>query len=337
MLLGALLFAAAVFCLLVAVVPRPSDLTTGRAGLDFIRSSTLDQLPADSTDLALLHQLLQRLTARLAVRARGVSAQDLVEAGIDPELFTPAEVTTLKLLCGAAAVCVGVVLSSVVPALMVFTPALAWFAFVGPSFYIGRRRRRRRAAILSELPDIVGLLRAFTNAHVPLEQALHLVSRQLAEADPGNILAAQLRLALGDYGLGETIETSLTRMADRVGVDEVRTLATGIAQGKRLGTGMEMILRDQELLVRMAQRNRATAAGVADIHAADGSPGRRLPPGVRDPGDGAAVLGRHAPRLRLGPCHQQVCPRCSFRRSGPRGVLTSSVRPGVSSAVEPRR
>ena len=33
-----------------------------------------------------------------------------------------------------------------------------------------------------------------------------------------------------------------------------------IAQGKRLGSGMEVILRDQELLVRMAQRNRATAA-----------------------------------------------------------------------------
>jgi Flp pilus assembly protein TadB len=259
MLLGALLFAAAVFCLLVALVPRPSRLRTARVSLDFIRNSTLDQPPADTADLALLHVLLRRATVRLGVGARGVSAQDLVEAGIDPELFTPAEVTTLKLLCGVGAAASCVVLSSVVPALLVLTPAAAWLAFIAPSADIGRRRRRRRAAILSELPDIVGLLRAFTNAHVPLEQALHLVSRQLAEADPGNVLAGQLRLALGDYGLGETIEASLVRMADRVGVDEVRTLATGIAQGKRLGAGMEMILRDQELLVRMAQRNRASA------------------------------------------------------------------------------
>jgi Flp pilus assembly protein TadB len=258
MLLGALLFAAAVFCLLVALVPRPSSLRTARVSLDFIRNSTLDQ-PPDAADLALLHVLLRRATARLAVGARGVDAQDLVEAGIDPELLTPAEVTTLKLLCGVGAAASCVVLSSLVPALLVLTPAAAWLAFIAPSAYIGRRRRRRRATILSELPDIVGLLRAFTNAHVPLEQALHLVSRQLAEADPGNVLAGQLRLALGDYGLGETIEASLVRMADRVGVDEVRTLATGIAQGKRLGAGMEMILRDQELLVRMAQRNRASA------------------------------------------------------------------------------
>ena len=55
-------------------------------------------------------------------------------------------------------------------------------------------------------------------------------------------------------------EWARTRMADRLGVEEVRTLVTGIAQGKRLGAGTEMILRDQELLVRMAQRNRATAS-----------------------------------------------------------------------------
>ena len=93
-----------------------------------------------------------------------------------------------------------------------------------------------------------------------IKQGRHPFSKQLAEADPGNLLASELRVALGDYGLGETIETSLGRMADRIGVEEVRTLVTGISQGKRLGAGMEIILRDQELLVRMGQRNRASAA-----------------------------------------------------------------------------
>jgi tight adherence protein C len=259
-LLGALLFAGAIFCLLVAVVPRPSHFRTTRGALAFIRSSTLDQPPAPTDDLALLHALLRRLTQRLGMRPRGVTAQDLVEAGIDPEVLTPAEVTTLKVLAGAGAAVTTLVLGSVVPGILVLTPAAAWFAFVAPSIYISRRRSRRRATILGELPDIVGLVRAFTNAQVPLEQALHLVSKQLAEADPDNLLAAELRIALGDYGLGETIEVSLGRMADRIGVEEVRTLVTGIAQGKRLGSGMEMILRDQELLVRMGQRNRASAA-----------------------------------------------------------------------------
>jgi tight adherence protein C len=260
MLLGALLFAAAIFCLLVAVVPRPSHLRPARGALAFIRSSTLDQPQPSTGDLALLHGLLRRLSLRLGVRTRGLTAQDLVEAGIDPEVLTPAEVMTIKLLTAAGAATTALVVGSVAPGVLVLTPAAAWFAFVAPSIYISRRRIRRRAAILGELPDIVGLLRAFTNAQVPLEQALHLVSRQLAEADPDNLLASELRVALGDYGLGETIEASLGGMADRIGVEEVRTLVTGIAQGKRLGAGMEMILRDQELLVRMGQRNRASAA-----------------------------------------------------------------------------
>ena len=260
MLIGAVLFSAAAYCLLVALAPPPFHSRTVKSGLPFIRSSTADQPPAPPAEVALLHGVLRRLTARLGVRARGITAQDLVEAGIDPESLTPAEVTTLKLLFAAAAATAALVLSSVLPGLLLLMPAAAWVAFVAPSIYVSRRRSRRRAIILGELPDVVGLLRAFTNAQVPLEQALHLVSRQLADADPDNLLAAELRLALGDYGLGETIDVSLGRMADRLGVEEVRTLVTGISQGKRLGAGMEMILRDQELLVRMAQRNRASAS-----------------------------------------------------------------------------
>jgi pilus assembly protein TadC len=103
-----------------------------------------------------------------------------------------------------------------------------------------------------------------------LEQALHLVSKQLAEVDPGNLLASELRIALGDYGLGETIETSLGRMADGIGVEEVRTLVTGISQGKRLGAGMEMILRDQELLVAHGPAQPRRRRRLADFHAPDG-------------------------------------------------------------------
>ena len=255
-MLAALLVTAAVFCLLMAVVPRG-----GRAarGLAFIRTSTLDARQPRTPPAARAHELLRRLASRLGLGARWVSRQDLVEAGIDPEVFTPAEATALKLLLAAVTGGVCLAMVAALPGTLVLAPAAAWAAFVAPSLYIGRRRARRRAEVLGELPDLVGLLRAFTNASVPLEQALHLISGQLIQANPGNILAAELSLALGQYGLGETIGTSLERMADRVGVDELRTLVAAIAQGKRLGTGMELILRDQELLVRMAQRNRATA------------------------------------------------------------------------------
>src|SRR5258708_21202311 len=209
MLIGAVLFSAAAYCLLVALAPPPFHSRTVKSGLPFIRSSTADQPPAPPTEVALLHGVLRRLTGRLGVRARGITAQDLVEAGIDPESLTPAEVTTLKLLFAAAAAAPALVLTSVLPGLLLLMPAAAWIAFVAPSISCSLRRSRRRAIILGELPDVVGVLRAFTNAQVPLEQALHLVSRQLADADPDNLLAAERRHALGHYRLGETIDVSL--------------------------------------------------------------------------------------------------------------------------------
>ncbi|MEA2646653.1 MAG: tight adherence protein [Chloroflexota bacterium] len=259
-MLGALLVAGAVVFLLLAVAPRPRRLGPARGGLAFIRSSTLDAPAAPQPRGAVVHTLLRRLAARTGLGARWVTRQQLVEAGIDPEAVTPEEVTTLKALAAVLALAACLLAGAALPGALFLAPLAAWLAFIAPSVVIGRRRARRRAQVLAELPDLVGLLRAFINAQVPLEQALHLISRQVAEADPENILAGELRVALGDYGLGQTIDESLGAMADRLGIEQVRTLVTAIAQGKRLGTGMEMILRDQEMLVRMAQRNRATAA-----------------------------------------------------------------------------
>jgi pilus assembly protein TadC len=103
-------------------------------------------------------------------------------------------------------------------------------------------------------------LRSFIAAGVPLERALHLISGQAAEAayEP-NLLGTEVKVALGRYGLGATIEQALDDLTQRVGVDEVSLFVSAVTQGRRLGTGMDQLLRDQEVLVRMAQRNRATA------------------------------------------------------------------------------
>jgi tight adherence protein C len=255
--IGALFASLAAAFLMLALAPRAVGIRSTQARLDFIRASTLER-PARAVPWAL--RLLRTVAARLPLRRSWITRQELVEAGIDPEAITPAEIGALKLLLAVAGLSGALVFSAVLPPLLLFSPAVAWAGFVAPSVYISRLRAARRARVMAELPDIVGLLRAFLNAQVPLEQAIHLISGQMSAADPGNVLAAELRRALGDYGLGQTIEASLQRMADRVGVEELKTVVGAIAQGKRLGSGMELILRDQELLVRMAQRNRATAA-----------------------------------------------------------------------------
>ena len=45
----------------------------------------------------------------------------------------------------------------------------------------------------------------------------------------------------------------------RTGIDEVTTFVAALAQSKKAGRGLEATLRDQELMVRLTERNRATA------------------------------------------------------------------------------
>ena len=114
--------------------------------------------------------------------------------------------------------------------------------------------------MLRELPDLVSLLKAFVGAGISLEQALHLISAQLGSGPQPSLLALEIRHALADYGLGLSIDAALQAMASRTGLTELEMLAAALSQAKRQGAGMERVLRDQETIARMQQRNRALAA-----------------------------------------------------------------------------
>src|SRR5438132_1636029 len=119
---------------------------------------------------------------------------------------------------------------------------------------------RSQTALHRELPELVSMIRAFTSAGMPLERTLHVLSAN-QRSDRG--LRREIRLALGRYGLGLSIEQALQDIGPRTGLDDVTTFVAALAQSKRIGSGLEATLRDQELMVRLNQRNRATAQAAA--------------------------------------------------------------------------
>ena len=60
-------------------------------------------------------------------------------------------------------------------------------------------------------------------------------------------------------GVFALIEQALHEIGPRTGIDEVTTFVAALAQSKKAGRGLEATLRDQELMVRLTERNRATA------------------------------------------------------------------------------
>mgnify|MGYP001331371137 CR=1 FL=1 len=244
-------------------------LLAGAAGmssspqLDLLRASTLSpiewrqqQKTLESWYRRWLHPIATLTASRLHLSPTRLEPAYLVQCGIDPEQLDGIELRALKIAAALAGILLGLLFAVILGGTTLFIPLLAWAGYVGPSRYLGHRRRRRQQSVHRELPEVVSMIRAFVVAGIPMERALHLVS---ADSGAPGILKAEIRAALGRYGLGLTIEEALQQIGARTGADDIALFVSALAQSKRMGTGLEQTLRDQELLVRMNQRNRSTA------------------------------------------------------------------------------
>jgi len=260
-ILAAASAAAATFVGLYALADL-ARLTT-RPNVSFIRASTLSPIEWRQEQRALngwyrrwFKPIAVMWGGRLHLRAARLDSSYLMQCGFESGFVDGVEFRVLKFggaLVGAIA---GALVGLLLAGAPLLTPFFAWAGYVAPNQYLARRRRKRQRAVHRELPEMVGLIRAFVIAGMPLERTLHLIS---ADSNAAGVLKGELRAALGRYGLGASIEEALQEISRRTGTDEIALFVTAIAQSKRLGTGLEQTLREQELLIRMNQRNRATA------------------------------------------------------------------------------
>jgi Flp pilus assembly protein TadB len=235
---------------------------SGFKDAEFLRASTLS--PAEWRRLQArrksgyerwLRPALQLWGTRLHLRPIRIDRLLLVQAGLDPDRFDGLQLRTLK-IAGAITGCLTAFALGLLSATLLFlAPLLIWLGHLSPTWVLSARRRPQQAQISDELPDFAGVLHAFITAGVPFERALHLI----AQGRPAGPLTDELRLALTRFGLGISIEQALEEMAQRIGADDATVFIGALTRGKRLGVGGEQILRDQELQLRMNQRNRAAA------------------------------------------------------------------------------
>lgn len=261
MMLGALCLALACFAGLQAVFGRARPLHPSAAAL--IRATTLSpvewrlhQREGEGWYQRWIRPVALLWGGRLHLRPTRLDPIYLVQAGIDPDGLDGVELRVIRLMSALAGGLVACVLAALTSGALALVPLCAWAGYVAPARYLASRRRRRQEAVQRELPQLVGMIRAFTLAGMPLERALHVLS-----ADPlhDSVLRKEIRLALGRYGLGSSIEQALQEIGPRTGTEDVATFVGALAQSRRIGSGLEATLRDQELIVRMNQRNRSTA------------------------------------------------------------------------------
>ncbi|HEU0078659.1 MAG TPA: type II secretion system F family protein [Longimicrobiaceae bacterium] len=140
--------------------------------------------------------------------------------------------------------------------LLVFWPAA--IGYVLPSFYVGGRARKRMAEIRLALPDALDALVVCVEAGLGLNAALVRVSDEIAHIS--RLLSDELAMVNLEIRAGTPREEAMHNLAERTGVDDVRSLVAMLIQTERFGTSIAQALRVHADTLRTKRRQRAEEA-----------------------------------------------------------------------------
>jgi Flp pilus assembly protein TadB len=263
-LIGTIAVAIAVFALCVAVLG--SSLLTPRR-LDAIRAVAIPRHQYErlvSAEVPLWERIVAPVAVRLAARSPAFASQvrerDIIRAGFDPAIVTPAEVYAAKLVLAAGFLAAGVALTPLFPAALLLALPVAFVGYLFPTEYLASRGKSRTAQLARELPDFLALVRPLAAKH-GLEHAVADVADALHDASGGqNLLARQIRSAVAAYGTGTDLFGALRDIATAAELEELDELAAALSQSRRLGKGINETLDEHERSLRDAERNRLVGA-----------------------------------------------------------------------------
>ncbi len=114
--------------------------------------------------------------------------------------------------------------------------AIAIAAIMGPDQVIGNRRKKREREYREGFPDLLDLLVASVEAGLSLDAAVSRVTEELQRRYPG--LAEHLKVLTLELRAGKSRKEAWTAFAERLGVDEARSLATMLRQAEEMGTSL---------------------------------------------------------------------------------------------------
>jgi tight adherence protein C len=114
-------------------------------------------------------------------------------------------------------------------------------AVFGPDAYIARRIRKLHLEYRIAFPDMLDLLVVCIDAGLSLEAALGRISSEIRRQN--RHLGANLQIMGAEMRAGRSTIDALASLADRLGLDEARSLAAMLRQSIELGTDVGDALR----------------------------------------------------------------------------------------------
>jgi tight adherence protein C len=135
-------------------------------------------------------------------------------------------------------------------------------AFFLPNVWLGSKVKERQGQIERALPDAMDLLVTCVEAGLAIDSAMSRVSEEIGLAS--QMLGAELNLTFLEIQAGVPRPDAFRRLADRTGVEDLRSLSAMLIQTDLFGTSVARALRvhAEGMRIRRMQRAEERAAMV---------------------------------------------------------------------------
>lgn len=137
---------------------------------------------------------------------------------------------------------------------------LSFIGFMLPDYVLARTARKRRDHFTEAFPDALDMLVVCVEAGLGLDAAINRVARELRISYP--MLAQELELTSAETRAGKGRIEALRAMADRMDIEQAKSLVSLLIQAERYGTSIGSALRiyAEEMRVDRIQRAKTKAA-----------------------------------------------------------------------------
>lgn len=128
-------------------------------------------------------------------------------------------------------------------------------AFFLPNLWLGSAVRERQKFIETSLPDAMDLLVTCVEAGLGIDAAMSRVSEEIGLAS--EVLGTELNLTFLEIQAGVSRPDAFRRLADRTGVEDLRSLSAMLIQTELFGTSVARALRVHADSMRVKRMQRA--------------------------------------------------------------------------------
>lgn len=213
------------------------------------------------SDVLLRPQVVSRIAATLVPnneRARSLIQAQLVRAGIHQPsavaIFFAVRLATILLppIFGVTLWLLGWVRLDVV---LPWSTVLGGISVVLPGFWLHTRVKRRQHTLRTSLSDFLDLFVACVESGMSLQSMIGTVSEELSATHPE--LSSEFTICNRQLQFGHSLEASMADLAERTGLDDLRSFSTFVQQSARFGATIGTALRELSDSLRTARETRA--------------------------------------------------------------------------------